>query len=154
MSAVMAKKKDRLVGGERLRPGEMLTSPNSKYTLVFQSDANLVLYEGGLSKWSCGVDVLNPGDSWVQLEKEGNLVRYVERNPQWSSGSRFRRTPGDAILILQDDGILVLKLDGVVVWGINGAVTQQYAPHDVSTVIRTSERCVLIGDLVRCDHQW
>lgn len=107
VSAVIAKKKDRLVGGERLGPGELLTSPNGKFTLVFQSDANLALYEGGSEKWACGGDDSATGDSWVQLEKEGNLVQYVTQEAKWSSGSRLRRTPGDAVLILQDDGILV-----------------------------------------------
>ena len=134
-------KRDRISGGNRLLPGERLTSPNGKFTFTFQNDANFVLYEGTTSKWSSGGKSYGNTEGWVQVDKEGNMATFADDDLLWSSNTRYRRNPGDAVLILQDDGVPVLKLDGIIIWSTNGALVQPYEiNNDVS--LHPSRDCV------------
>ncbi len=129
----MGKTKDRINGGDRLLRGEMITSPNGKFKLVFQGDSNFVLYEGSTAKWASGSGIsYGGGEGWVQLEKEGNMAIIVDDSVKWSTCTHYRRNPGDTALGLQDNGVAVLKLDGIIIWSTNGASVQPYEPRDVS----------------------
>ena len=130
--AIPVGKTDHINGGGRLLPGEMLTSPNGKYTFVFQGDSNFVLYEGSSAKWSSGGRSYGSGDGWVQVDKEGNMATFADQRVLWSSRTRYRRNAGNAVLSLQDDGAAVLKLDGIIIWSTNGTLVQPYDPTDAS----------------------
>ncbi|KAJ4409192.1 hypothetical protein N0V85_004129 [Neurospora sp. IMI 360204] len=127
-------KRDRIKGGERILAGEVLTSPNGKFTLTFQSDGNFVLYEGGESRWASGGRTYGRG-GWLLLTSDGNMTTFDDDGgSRWSSRTRYRRTGGDCELIIQDDGAAVLKLDGITTWAVNGGSAQTYEPRDFSPV--------------------
>ena len=105
-----------LLAGATLASGQSLVSGsgNGGYTLVMQTDGNLVLVDDkvinpstglyGVPIWWTGTQN-NPGAT-VTLQTDGNLVVYSNAgNPLWSSG-----TPGSAsnLLLVQTDGNLVL----------------------------------------------
>lgn len=131
-AAIPVGKTDHINGGGRLLPGEMLTSPNGNFTLVFQGDSNFVLYEGSTAKWSSGGQSYGSGGGWAQVDKEGNMATFADQRVLWSSRTRYRKDAGDTVLSLQDDGAAVLKLDGIVIWSTNGSLVQPYEPRDAS----------------------
>src|SRR5205085_2323893 len=68
-----------------LQPGASLISPSGRYTLVMQSDGNLVLYDGGNPTWASNTAT---GDaSYAAMQGDGNLVVYrvSDNQPTWSS---------------------------------------------------------------------
>lgn len=105
----------RLVGGDTLRPGGYLVSPDGAYQLDMQAaDGNLVLYRGSQALWSSG-----PAGAGARLEmqRDGNAVLYNGTSAHWSSG-----TAGfdGAQLVLQNDGNLVISEAGRVLWSWAG----------------------------------
>lgn len=94
-----------------LSPGEALgrdqgrTSCDGRFTLVQQSDGNLVLYEnGGKALWATGTD--GTAGSVAVMQEDGNLVVYTDDGkPVWDSGTWGH--PG-AWLAIQDDGNVVI----------------------------------------------
>jgi len=74
-----------LYGGQTLRAGQQLTSPNGTYRLVMQGDGNLVLYDSGnRARWHTSTQN-NPGSRLV-MQTDGNLVIYSSRNrPLWQT---------------------------------------------------------------------
>jgi hypothetical protein len=107
--------RDRLVPGARLPPGQSITSPNSRYRLLFQTDGNLVLYDDveRSAPWSTGTAGINPAH--VIMQTDGNLVVYdAAGRDHWASGS-----PGNlnAYLSVQNDGnVVIYRTDGESAW--------------------------------------
>jgi hypothetical protein len=95
---------DTLNPGETLKRGEYLTSDNQRYSLVLESDGNLVLYAGRRALWRSTTQ--DQGVQRCTMQLDGNLVLY-SRNGQsvWSTGTDGR--PG-SFLVLQNDGNLVI----------------------------------------------
>jgi lysozyme len=95
-----------LAPGEALGADEGKTSCDGRFTLVQQSDGNLVLYQNDAGKalWSTGT---NGTDGRVAvMQEDGNLVVYTgEGKPVWDSGTWGN--PG-AWLAIQDDGNAVI----------------------------------------------
>ncbi|MFT3768831.1 MAG: GH25 family lysozyme [Minicystis sp.] len=91
--------------GEALGEGEGRSSCDGRFTLVQQSDGNLVLYEnGGKALWASGTD--GTDGRIAVMQEDGNLVVYTgEGKPVWDSGTWGN--PG-AWLAIQDDGNLVI----------------------------------------------
>lgn len=82
-----------------------VVSNNSGFSLILQSDGNLVLYEEcGTALWAsntAGIAVTS-----CNMQTDGNLVIYAEAgNPVWASN-----TDGNdgAHLVVQDDGNVVI----------------------------------------------
>lgn len=104
---------------DNMSPGEMLTrggsilSNNRQYTLVLQTDGNLVLYRNGVALWSTQTQGRNVVRAVMQ--GDGNFVLYDNNgNPVWNSGTGQR--PG-SFLAVQDDGNLVIYTrTGNVAW--------------------------------------
>ena len=105
-----------LNAGERLAPGEQLTSANGRYSLVMQEDGNLVEYDSGVPVWSSGTDV--PGSDF-EAQADGNFVVYApDHLAEWTTGTS---SPG-SVLTIQDDRNLVVYAPGnVPVWMSNTA---------------------------------
>ena len=101
-------------GGE-LQEGDSITSSNSQYTLIQQTDGALVLYDSAWrALWSnnqSGTEVAR-----TVMQRDGDLVSYSSSGAAlWSS--RTHGNPG-AFLVVQDDGDLVLhNANRVPVWG-------------------------------------
>ena len=103
-----------LFPGQSLKPGESLKSDNQQFTLIMQTDGNVVLYNSqSRPLWwtNTGGGMINPREFVMQTD--GNLVLY-----DTSGGSGAARwnshTEGHpmAFLNVQDDGNLVVYKAG------------------------------------------
>lgn len=111
-------------------PGQtILVSENRLYSLVFQSDGNLVLYKYGVVPiWNSGT--ANKGISGLRFEKAGFLVLHKGSTSIWSSRSSNK---GGEALYLQNDGNLVIHAPGaIVIW--ETATNRNPYPDKVSSV--------------------
>ena len=106
-----------LYPGERLNPGEALTSPNGRYTLVMQSDGNLVEFDADIPVWASNTRI--PGSDF-EAQAVGNFVVYAPGHiAVWASGTSHP----DIVMILQDDRNIVIYTPGnVAVWTSNTAI--------------------------------
>ena len=99
--------------GEILYANQSITSPNGQYTLIMQTDGNLVIYRiGGIPIWSSNT---NTGiNCYCAMQTDGNLVIYdYYGNYYWASNTAGMN---GSILIMQDDGNLVTYLNGIAKW--------------------------------------
>ncbi|MEV0400473.1 hypothetical protein [Actinoallomurus sp. NPDC050550] len=95
---------ERLQPGYSLKAGQAVKSPNGRYTLLMQTDGNLVLYQGKKALWST-ITGRHPG-AYTLMQTDGNLVVYgTDRKPLWYSNTAGH--PG-AFLEVQNDGNLVI----------------------------------------------
>jgi hypothetical protein len=112
---------DHLDAGDRLLPGDSLTSASGRYWLVYQGDGNLVLYDlaTGVALWWTGTVDEVPGQAVMQ--GDGNFVVYnADGLPVWWSA-----TDGyaGARLFVQDDAnVVVYAPDDVPVWWSAGSL--------------------------------
>ncbi len=106
---------DRVATGQILGSGGGLRSPNGVYTLLMQTDGNLVLYrQGGVPVWSTGTST--PG-TYAIMQTDGNFVLYRPGPVAvWSTSTGARNSN----FILQDDGNLVILSNSYrVQWASN-----------------------------------
>lgn len=113
---------DALVAGEHLVAGEEITSENSTFRFVLQSDGNAVVYDSSSrARWNSGT---RGSGNHLEMQSDGNVVIY-------SSGGRALWTSGtagnpDSDLVIQSDGNLVVyRYDGSPSWS---SVTGRLAP--------------------------
>ncbi len=99
--------------GEGLVVGKSYTSCDGRFSLVQQSDGNLVEYQAGKGAlWSSQTNG-RAGYATI-MQGDGNLVIYTRfGSPIWSTSTSGH--PG-AYLALQNDGNLVLYAGGKAVW--------------------------------------
>lgn len=108
----MANAADTLNEGQKLGPGQSITSNNGAYTLTLQDDGNLVLAEYGTPVWATGTNGNTPDRAEVQ--SDGNFVLYASGGkPIWHSDTKGKK---DVRLVLQDDRNLVLYSGGSPAW--------------------------------------
>ncbi len=88
--------------GDKLLQGQQIQSTNGLYTVVLQTDGNVVLYNQEHSPlWATGA---MGADSFV-MQTDGNLVAYQGKNPLWASDTAGQ---SNAFAIIQDDGNFVV----------------------------------------------
>lgn len=125
-------RRDRLEVGEGLYPDDSIMSPNKRYKLIFQLDANLVLYDGIHATWAIGKTDAEPRG--VTLGDDDDLV--VNRDHRtWKTRTRRRLKGGRGALIVRDDGAVVIKSDDTIIWSTNSSLVQPYEPVDVSLFV-------------------
>ncbi|MFC4946164.1 hypothetical protein [Pseudonocardia sp. GCM10023141] len=112
-SAAPAARSDVLTGGTVLTTNKSVHSADGRYTLVQQSDGNLVLYSApGVAAWSTrtqGVGVQ------TVMQTDGNLVVYSALGKALYN-TETGGNPG-AVLAVQNDGNLVIySASGVALW--------------------------------------
>jgi hypothetical protein len=116
----------------RLNPGDYVQSLDYRYSLVMQSDGNLVMYSAdGAPIWNSGTGG-KPG-SYAVLQNDGNLVVYNAANaPLWWTGTWSK---GASTLKMQNDGNLVLyrNSDNEFTW----ATWSHQNNYQVNTYIST-----------------
>jgi hypothetical protein len=100
-------------GGQSLTAGQQLSSPNGTYRLVYQTDANLVLYSGTAPVWATGKNLGRPARATMQTD--GNFVTYDSSGKAtWATGTNGN---SGAFLAVQNDGNLVVYAPGCkVLW--------------------------------------
>ncbi len=112
---------DRLEPGDRLLPGDSLTSASGRYWLVYQGDGNLVLYDvaTGVALWWTGTVGELPGQAVMQ--GDGNFVVYnADGAPVWWSATEGYE---GARLFVQDDANVVMYAAGdAAVWWSAGSL--------------------------------
>jgi hypothetical protein len=111
-----APSRNRLKAGDRLIPGASLQSSNGRYSLIYQTDGNLVLYTSNSNVlWVSNTNGQPAG--YAIMQTDGNFAIYgPDGRFQWNTGTT---TPGSWI-ILQDDGNLVVYTSaGIPIWATN-----------------------------------
>ncbi|MGH3380912.1 MAG: hypothetical protein ACRDP6_39870 [Actinoallomurus sp.] len=91
-----------LAAGQKLTTGNAVRSPNGAYSLLQQTDGNLVLYRGKTPLWSSKT---TGSGVFSLMQTDGNLVVYRGTKPLWSTGTGGH---AGATLAVQDDGNLVV----------------------------------------------
>lgn len=102
--------------GHVLNPGDATRSASGRYTFVYQTDGNLVLYDGGQALWASGTD--GRPDGVAIMQGDGNLVVYVRNGrPVWASGTDGQ--PGNQLAVQDDGNVVVYRSDGHPAWATN-----------------------------------
>jgi hypothetical protein len=110
-----------LFPGQSLLPGQSLQSDNRLYTLMMQSDGNVVLRDSEskpLWRTGTGGGQFDPRDFIMQTD--GNLVLY-DTSGRWHWASKTQGNPG-AFLNVQNDGNLVVYRAGSATETANNAL--------------------------------
>ena len=137
---------DRLRDGQSLASGKYLQSADKRFTLLLQSDGNLVLYEpGNRVDWDSGTG--GSGAVTLVMQSDGNLVLYAAANQYvWGTG-----TAGNSgcKAVVQDDGnFVVYNGAGVDRWdsgtGGRGADTTPPVTRATGADARWHRRAVTI----------
>src|SRR4051812_28149328 len=109
---------DQLFADEALGPDQFVTSATGRYTFVYQSDGNLVLYknyrrQGRRALWASGTAGTSVGVCVMQ--GDGNLVVY-DGNHQavWSSDTWH--DPGSRLVVQDDGNVVIYRPDGAAIW--------------------------------------
>ncbi len=99
--------------GEVLAAGASITSADGRFTFVYQTDGNLVLYGPAGAMWASDTEGTPVGTCVMQ--GDGNLVIYGPGGVYvWDSATDGN--PG-AHLVVQDDGnVVIYRPDGTPVW--------------------------------------
>ena len=102
---------NRLYVGNKLYPGFQLVSPNGAYTLLMQTDGNLVVYDrSNHPTWATVTD--GEPIKYLILQEDGNLVLYkTDGGAAWETQTYpqpYASHQHVSHLEMQDDGLLVL----------------------------------------------
>jgi hypothetical protein len=113
--------RDRLLVNEGLLPNQNITSPDNRFSMVMQTDGNLVL-SGPQSQpmWSSGTaGHTNIFD--VVMQNDGNLVVYDNSsNPLWSSNTAGN--PGAIFIVYSDGNAVVYGTNNETLWATHTVV--------------------------------
>jgi hypothetical protein len=103
---------DAVNAGEELGIGQSRTSVNGKYTVTFQNDGNLVMYEqSGSPVWAS--NTAGSGATRAVMQEDGNFVVYKQDgSPAWATNTFAK----GGRLIVGNSRALVVVADGNVVW--------------------------------------
>ncbi len=94
---------DRVLTNQELSPGQAITSADSRYVVVMQSDGNLVEYGNGRALWASGTSG-RPG-AYAVMQGDGNLVVYLGHQALWATVTAGR---GPSFAVIQDDANFVV----------------------------------------------
>ena len=143
--------------GETLSPGESISSPNNQYTLVMQTDGNLVAYgPGGVPLWaSLWAGAPNIPGSFAAMQSDGNFVLYSwDGVPLYHTGTYYPLdpwAPGTRVTI-NDSGMVNVMNSGydpdLSIWMYhpdNMFPTSLYSGCSTSTFCMTDNASVTWG---------
>jgi hypothetical protein len=113
-----------LTAGQTLQPGDWIASPNKVFSLVMQSDSNLVMHDANPeTHWSTGTSA-KPDNAWLAMQADGNLVMYraggtcgCGSDAYWASGTAGHS--GDHVTIQNDGNVVIYGSDNSVLWATN-----------------------------------
>ena len=110
---------DILGPGDELSPDQFIQSANERFTLIYQGDGNLVIYDNTTNDatWHTGTHGTVPNA--VAMQGDGNFVVYSADGPEWASDTFAH----GSTLIMQNDGNLVIYTpEGEPVWASGTAI--------------------------------
>ena len=107
---------DDMQPGEVLNPDQAITSANGRYRFIYQSDGNLVLYDGGTPLWASGTNGKPVGVCIMQ--GDGNLVIYG-RAQQYVWDTATNGNPGSRLVVQDDGNVVIYRPDGSAAWATN-----------------------------------
>jgi hypothetical protein len=101
-----------------LFPQQVLQTANGDYTMILQTDGNLVLYQGAHALWDSGT--VNQSVVRLAMQSDGNLVLYnTSGQAVWNTHTNGQ---GPSYLTMQGDGNLVMyNSSGTPTWASNTA---------------------------------
>ncbi|HSX32465.1 MAG TPA: hypothetical protein VLF43_04325 [Candidatus Saccharimonadales bacterium] len=116
-----------------LPAGTTLTSDSGQFSMVIQTDGNLVTHFGGRPYWSTGTNTSNISNGWfLAIQGDGNMVIYRPNGggAAWATGTS---DPSGAQLRIQNDGNLVLVGNSRgVLWASNAAPIRLYSGQSLN----------------------
>ncbi len=103
-----------LGGNQQLDLGQYLQSPDKRYTLLLQSDGNLVLYGPGYHVlWQSGTS--GQSVSRALMQTDGNFVLYRANNTSvWQTGTS--NSSANRIVVQNDGNLVVYRPNDTWVW--------------------------------------
>lgn len=106
-----------LTSGGFLAPGMSRYSSDGRFLLIYQTDGNLVLYQGGVTPiWSIQRQVSSPG--YAVMQSDGNLVTYNSTGlPYWASNTYG--SSGASLFVQSDGNVVIYKTNWVPIWATN-----------------------------------
>lgn len=112
---------DQLQSNQSLSPNQSLTSASGRYTFIYQTDGNLVLYKNypyqpQKALWASNTGGKPAGTCIMQTD--GNLVVYdPSSHALWASGTWH---DAGSHLVVQDDGnVVIYRPNGTAAWATN-----------------------------------
>ena len=108
---------DAMTANMVLHAGDIIQSEDARFTLEFQGDGNLVLYnQSATALWASGT--AGSGATEVDMQGDGNLVIYAGGTAVWATPTAGH--PG-AYLLVQNDGNVVIYDSGgsPALWATN-----------------------------------
>jgi serine protease len=102
-----------LAGGSELATGQSVVSCDGRFTLVIQSDGNLVLYQAGVGAiWA---NYVFGSGHRLAMQTDGNLVVYNNLNQApWYTGTQGN--PGARLAVQNDGNVVVYSAGGQALW--------------------------------------
>jgi hypothetical protein len=107
-----------LTANQELTSNQSLASCNGDYTLIMQSDGNLVLYQGSTALWASGT--VGSGADEAILQDDGNFVVYTSAgSPVWASNTAG--DTGDYLDVQNDGNVVIYSSSGAALWSTGTA---------------------------------
>jgi tyrosinase len=105
---------DRMHPGDTLRGGDSISSGDGRYSLVYETDGNLVLYQDGdrTPRWESRTRRTSPGMCVMQMN--GDLtIDAADGQRVWSLGTDG---PGNRLRLTGDGTLEVTGMSGAIAW--------------------------------------
>jgi len=101
-----------LTQGESLNPGQLIRSPDGRFTFTYQLDGNVVLYQTGNAIWASGSVGYGAGGQLL-MQPDGNLVLYGQGGiwHTFTYGS-----PGAKLKVQNDGNAVIHNASGQWIW--------------------------------------
>jgi hypothetical protein len=142
-----------LYPGQALGSGGYLCSSTGGYTLIMQTDGNLVEYNSsGIPLWAS--DTYGEPGNYVVMQSDGNLVVYSSSGqPRWASGT-YGIGGGTAYLTIQGDSNVVIYDSSGAIWAVRWFSPQTYAYEIMFHFGWSSSQWQYLDELWQKESNW
>ena len=145
------RERDRLRDTQGLLVGQSLTSSDTRFQLILQSDGNLVLY-GPQHQPLWASNTAGHLEVWDLVLQNGDLIMHdVLGGTIWTSGSNS--TSAD-VLVVQPNGNVVLSNSGGEVWQTNTVVPFEPVASTTAGKLLVNDGLVPGGSVISTDKRF
>ena len=133
---------DRLLPGQGLQPNGSIKSADGRFTLILQTDGNLVLYgPAHQPMWASGTQ--GHSSVWSAImQSDGNLVVYdAHSKPLWASGTNGK--PGASLVAQNDGNLVVYDTANHALWASNTQVPASHPGPTAGDRLRAGQALVV-----------